>query len=471
MSIDLQQIADSFLREQGLKGRPVLAGFSGGADSCALLVTLQQLGQPLTAVHFQHGLRGENAIREEVWCRKFCEQRKISFLLRDLQVPKHKQPGETTEEAARRLRIEAWQELSDNGRVPVFLAHHADDCLEDLFLRLARGANSSGLTGLRTIRRIGKVLLCRPFLHVRKADLEGFLRSQGMDDWCHDESNLDNRFRRNAVRNRILPELRRIFRTDAGLLQARKTLLEDAELLEELAEKQLPLLTSRADWQAVPTALLPRVLRLWLQQEFLQDTPPSASLCRRLQKALQKDGSSGEIIPAGAGRLLFLDKDGLRRFETQQSVLPSRFWDWQQNRCLILPEINAFFLACTGNTVPDAPGEVIARERFNVAELPEQLQVRFWQPGDAMIPFGGKFHKKLQDLFTDAHISRDQRARIPLLLAGTSIVWLPTVRRAEFARTEHEKPEMILSYGYFSPDSNILNDRIVKKRRGRSWLL
>lgn len=454
MSIDLQQITARFLQEHGLGDRPVQVGFSGGADSCALLVTLQQLGQPLIAVHFQHGLRGETAVQEKAWCQKFCEQRKIPFIARDLQVPKQKQHGETIEEAARRLRLEAWQELSENGRIPVFLAHHADDCLEDLFLRLARGANSSGLTGLRKIRRIGDVLLCRPFLNVRKRDLEDFLRAQGIVDWCVDDSNRDNRFRRNAVRNRILPELRRIFRTDAGLLQARATLLQDAEFLEELAAKQLPQLTNRAAWQAVSPALLPRVLRLWLLQEYSEDTPPTASLCRRLQKALHKENHAGEIIPTIGGRYLFLDKDGLRRFDPQPNALTVRQWNWQRNPCLILPEINAFFMACPDHRKPEISGKVLAEERFNDAELPATLQIRFWQPGDCMIPFGGKFHKKLQDLFTDAHISRDQRSRIPLLLAGDKIIWLPTVRRAEFARTVNENNKITLRYGFFSPDSN-----------------
>ncbi len=451
MEMDLEQITACFLREQNLEDRPLLAGFSGGADSCALLVTLQQLGQTLTAVHFQHGLRGKTAVEEEDWCRKFCEQRKIPFLSRELQVPQQKKQGETIEEAARRLRLQAWLELSDNGRIPVFLAHHADDCLEDLFLRLARGANSSGLTGLRKIRRIGNVLLCRPFLNVRKSELEDFLRSQDIAEWCHDDSNLDNRFRRNAVRNLILPEFRRIFRTDAGLLQARKTLLQDAEFLEEQAENQLPRLTSRAAWQSIPAALLPRVLRLWMQQEFSEDFPPPASLCSRLRRALRKDSSAGEMIPAGGGRQLFLDKNGLRRCERQQKGTSLRQWDWQRNPCLILPESSSFFWACPNDMlIQEAPGKLLAEERFNRAEMPEKLQVRFWQPGDWMIPFGGKFHKKLQDLFTDAHIARDQRGRIPLLLAGTRIIWLPTVRRAEFARTENEKPEMTIWYGIFS---------------------
>jgi tRNA(Ile)-lysidine synthase len=447
MKIDLPQIIARFLSEQQLRDRPILVGFSGGVDSCALLLALWQLDQPLTAVHFQHGLRGKKALEEEVWCREFCQQRKIPFVSQSLHVPQQKQAGETIEEAARRLRLEAWQKLSGTGDLPVFLAHHADDCLEDIFLRLARGANSSGLTGMRSVRRIDKVLLYRPLLELRKEDLANFLRRQGVAHWCHDASNLDNQFRRNAVRNLILPEFRRIFNTDAGLLQSRQTLLEDAEFLEKLAEQQLPSLTSRAAWQALPAALLPRVLRLWLQQEFSQDIPPSANLCRRLKNALQKKQGTGEIIPAGGGRQLFLDQNGLRRWQTPSGDRKRRLWDWRREPSLILPEDDAFLMARQEHENAETPGKVLAEEHFDRSKLPDKLQVRFWQPGDLMIPFGGTFRKKLQDLFTEARIPRDQRPRIPILLADENIVWVPTVRRAEFARTNKQQATIIIAYG------------------------
>jgi tRNA(Ile)-lysidine synthase len=458
MSIDLQQIIIDFLRERNLWGRPSLVGFSGGADSCALLVALQQLDHPLTAVHFHHGLRGKKADQEAAWCREFCQQRGIPFRSQCLRVRQQKQASESIEEAARRLRLQALQKLSDDGHAPVFLAHHADDCLEDIFLRMARGANSSGLTGLRTVRRVGKVLLCRPLLKVRKADLENFLRSHGVAEWCLDNSNQDNRFRRNAVRNLLLPEFRRIFHTDSGLLQTRQTLLEDAEFLEELAQKQLPSLTSRAAWRNVPPALLPRVLRLWWRREFFQDIPPSASLCRRLQLALLKDNSSGEIIPAGRGRQLFLDKNGLRRWETRQGDPPSRQWDWRQSPCLTLPDENVFFLACAKGEKILPPGKVLAEECFDSAKMPLLLLIRFWRAGDSMTPFGGTFHKKLQDLFTEARIARDRRRHIPLLLAGSQIIWVPTVRRAEFARVTETKEKIKICFGFLQTENKNLED-------------
>ncbi|MFA6929314.1 MAG: tRNA lysidine(34) synthetase TilS [Lentisphaeria bacterium] len=447
MASDLLKITKRFLIDQQLLDRPLLLGFSGGADSMALLLTLNQLDQTLTAVHFQHGLRGKAAEAEALWCERFCAGRRIPFLCRNLQVPQQKLSGETVEEAARRLRLQAWEELCEQGQIPVFLAHHADDCLEELLLRLARGANASGLTGLREIRRIGKVLLCRPFLELRKIELEEFLLAQGIKHWCRDLSNLENRFRRNAMRNLILPELRSIFHSDAGLLQARKTLLQDAEFLEEAAEKQFPAMNSRADWQRLPPALLPRVLRLWLKQEYGEDSPPSARLCQRFRSALQK-GGAGVRIPIGRQKQLYLDQSGLRRYEVIAAPSSIYGWDWRRNPCLQLLESSTFFLAYEAESPLEAPGEVLAQEQFDLTKLPTVLQVRYWQKGDFMIPFGTNFHKKVQDLFTDAHVPREKRFRIPLLLADSDVLWLPTVRRAEYARTHLQCSTLIIQFGH-----------------------
>ena len=106
-------------------------------------------------------------------------------------------------------------------------------------------------------------------------------------------------------------------------------------------------------------------------------------------------------------------------------------------------------MACPDNWIsPEIPGKVLAEERFNYAELPATLQIRFWQPGDCMIPFGGKFHKKLQDLLW---MSIFPGSAFPDSAAAGrfSIIWFPTVRRAEFARTINDHMKITLLYGFF----------------------
>ena len=147
---------------------PFLVGFSGGADGTALLLGMHQANTGVfTAVHFHHGLRGAEADADEAWCRTFCATRSIPFISKHLDVPYNTRRGESCEEAARRLRLEAWQALSQ-GKKPILLAHHADDAIEELFLRLARGSNTSALVPLKPVRKLHGLTILRPLLSFRK---------------------------------------------------------------------------------------------------------------------------------------------------------------------------------------------------------------------------------------------------------------------------------------------------------------
>ncbi|MEI8245022.1 MAG: tRNA lysidine(34) synthetase TilS, partial [Lentisphaerota bacterium] len=137
------------------KGYKVYAGFSGGADSTALLLTLHSLAAELSielqAVHFEHGLRGQASLDDAVWCEDFCQSRQIPFTGITLDVLSFRYPGENIEAAARRLRIQQWVEmLAGQKNAVVALGHHAGDRIENLFIRLCRGSNISGLTAMRS---------------------------------------------------------------------------------------------------------------------------------------------------------------------------------------------------------------------------------------------------------------------------------------------------------------------------------
>ena len=257
--MNLQEAVHNFLQKYALLGEDVLCGFSGGADSTSLLLALsrEQLGS-LTAVHFHHGIRGAEADADAEWSRAFCEKRGIRLELIYLNVPENMLPGEATEEAARRLRLENWERLS-NGTRPVFLAHHSDDAMEELFLRLARGSNVSALVPMKPYRCLRGIALCRPLLVLRRREIEAFLLENGIDDWRIDSTNSDSHYRRNAVRNELLPLFRRIFGNDAGLLRSMENLSCDADCIEECAAHLE--LNDIGKWQALHQAVLFRAVR------------------------------------------------------------------------------------------------------------------------------------------------------------------------------------------------------------------
>jgi tRNA(Ile)-lysidine synthase len=181
-------------------------GFSGGADSTALLQALcrvrDQLGAPLKAVHFHHGLHTD----ADSWlshCREFCRQRSIPFHHRLLDIAA--QASSNTEEIARNFRYKAVADIL--GPEEIYLtAHHADDQAETVFLNLMRGSGLEGLAGIPEIRRLGKGWVARPLLNWNRSDLVGYLQRQGLE-WKQDPTNRDDTFDRNYLRNTLFPQI------------------------------------------------------------------------------------------------------------------------------------------------------------------------------------------------------------------------------------------------------------------------
>lgn len=437
------QTIKSFLLKYSLLDKPVFAGFSGGADSTALLLALHQAGAQVTAVHFNHGIRGDEADEDAQWCQDFCKTRNIPFLSQLLHVPQNTARGESCEEAARRLRIEAWLIIAGN-KAPVFLAHHADDALETLFLRLARGSNVSAIVPLKTKRTIAGVTFFRPMLNIRRQEIEDWLTSQNITDWRIDSTNSDNAYRRNAVRNKLLPLFRNIFTEDSGLIHALDVLGQDADFLDSAALDAFHALKNLKSWQALKPAILPRVFRLWLSEQGHPNTQITHQFILRLQDALSNFNGHQLSIPLDSSFTVVISQSGMAT-DTPAAWMDT-MWNWKTQPVIELP--------CAKFFASDAPAaNASAHEAFSTQDLPDSILIRHWQPGDKMIPFGSKSQKKLQDIFTDAKIPRFMRQHIPIFVANNHIIWIPTVRRAEFGRVSNDSPYNSIT---FSMNGHIL---------------
>ena len=427
----LQDAVHGFLQAHSMLRRDVLCGFSGGADSTSLLLALSR--EPLsslTAVHFQHGIRGDEAEADAEWCRAFCKARGIALEVIYLNVPANMRRGEGTEEAARRLRLGNWIRLS-GGRRPVFLAHHGDDAMEELFLRLARGSNASAIVPMKPHRLLCGIEICRPLLGLRRRDIEAWLKENNIADWRIDSTNGDNHYRRNAVRNELLPLFRNTFGNDAGLLRSMDNLSCDADFIDECASKLV--LNDISQWQALHKALLFRAVRNLLESKFKMDVPAlTHAFMERLQVELAKYRKP-VLLPLNDYVFFRLEKSGLRIVD-DVPVWGRKIWNWRNDKALELPNWHFSFV--------DEPGDGV--EAFDAAAMPDELIVRMYEEGDRMRPFGFKGKsKKLQDIFTEAKVPQEQREGWPVVLANDEIIWAPRLRRAQFAPVTSQTTSVI----------------------------
>ena len=241
------------IRRHGLcpPGARLLIGLSGGSDSVALVLLLQELAEHdrFTVValgHLNHRLR-TTAARDEEFCREFAGRVGLPLAVESIDVRSYAASQRlSVEDAARRLRYDFLHRAAESVSADrIAVGHTRDDQAETFLLKLIRGAGLTGLGGIHPRR--GKVV--RPLVDVGRGDLRAYLESRGQS-WMDDETNDDLRNPRNRIRHRVLPELDRAGGAPSAPAVARAAALvrEDGQWLDELSERRLELLLVRRDF-------------------------------------------------------------------------------------------------------------------------------------------------------------------------------------------------------------------------------
>lgn len=420
---------------------------SGGADSVALFHMLaprcRAAGISVTLLHLNHGLRPE-ADREERFVRSLATGAGLPLITRQARLSSRPSDGRSLEMAARDARMAFFREsLTEADLDAVATGHQADDVAETLLLRLARGAGTTGLSGLRPRSETSAGLLLRPLLALSGTALRAWLRERGLE-WCEDSSNRDGEIPRNFIRNTLLPQLERTWRPDlrVQLCRSADLLREDDALLEHLAASQLVALSGNGEdgrpealpVQALlrqPVALQRRILRLWL---FRNKCPLAAGLSC-VQAILSRCGEPGEWSRTLPGHTRAVCRDGTLALEAPRS------------RCAAQPPLllcgpfprtlrwgNLEIAAETDHglfTCANGIGTYPAACSLSAASLEGgRVEVRARLPGDRIAPTGMQGSKKIQDLFVDEKVPEQVRDAIPLVVCDEAVVWVPGYRVA-----------------------------------------
>jgi tRNA(Ile)-lysidine synthase len=269
---------------------PLGIGLSGGADSTALLLaSASKWPGQVVALHVHHGLQGA-ADDFEAHCQHLCQC--LAVPLRVARVDARADHGQSPEDAARRSRYAALQQLAGTSVASIALAQHADDQVETLLLALSRGAGLPGLSAMPDKWTRDGLCYYRPLLQVHGQALRDYLLKLQVT-WVEDPTNTDVQFTRNRIRATLLPALARCLpafrdtftRSAAHVAQAQT-------LLEELAAQDLlPLQASRGaqgvrlkGLQSLSPARQANVLRYWLNT--CHQTQASAAQLAELQGQL-----------------------------------------------------------------------------------------------------------------------------------------------------------------------------------------
>ena len=250
------------------KDMKIIVGLSGGADSVALLTALHRLGYTCTAAHCNFHLRGEESMRDMHHAISITQNLGIDLSIKHFDVPeRQRQTGESIEMACRSLRY-CWftRLLEDTQSAAIAIAHHSGDNIETFFLNILRGTGLTGLTGIR--HRNGTVI--RPMLDCTRLEAEQYL-ARTHTQYITDSSNLTNEYKRNRLRNIILPQIEENFPGATGAISHTMDCLKESaafynEMVEEKRRQYFNPSTSSFDLQALSAEPSARLLLFeWLR--------------------------------------------------------------------------------------------------------------------------------------------------------------------------------------------------------------
>lgn len=213
----------------------VLVGFSGGKDSVALLYALKELSSVLkidvVAFHLNHGIRGEEAKRDENFAKSFCESISVPFFSESVDVPSIASAFFLSlEESARKIRYEKFQETATReGCNKIATAHTASDNTETFLITLLRNGNSKGIPPKRSN-------IVRPLIEITTQEVIDYCKKNNLD-FVYDSTNGDDEYTRNFLRNKIIPELKKIQPSlDYAVLKSSEILRTHEDFAESFAK-------------------------------------------------------------------------------------------------------------------------------------------------------------------------------------------------------------------------------------------
>lgn len=215
-------------------GGDVLIALSGGADSTALLLGLNEIKDKLkinlSAIHINHNIRGAEAERDQKFCVSLCQKLGVPLIVESIDVPKIAEiNNESLELAARNVRYNAFEK---HCKKFIVTAHTADDNCETVIYNLARGTGTKGFCGIPAVRQN----ILRPLIFCTRNDILDYLKNKGQD-YVTDSTNLSNDYTRNKIRHNIVIPLKDI---NPSLLDAvsKSSVVaeEDIDFLEKYAQ-------------------------------------------------------------------------------------------------------------------------------------------------------------------------------------------------------------------------------------------
>ncbi len=423
---------------QKLADRPgaktVLLALSGGADSTALLHVLsrqaQREGFSVVTAHVHHGIRGAEADRDAAFCRSLAERYGWEHLTHSADVPAlAREHGRSLGLEAREVRYAFFRRVMEERGIEILAtAHHADDNLETVLFRMARGTGLHGLCGIPSSRAFGNGVLVRPLLGYSRRDILNFCAREGLE-FVTDSTNLSPDCSRNRLRLDVVPRLEgefpdlqeRVYRMTRSLTLDQDYLTGEAErfVSEHLSDGGISAEALRSAHPAIRRRALSMLLPGTLEATHLEAVD-----------ALLEKGESGSSISLPGDTSACLQGDVLRvvpDLRLSNGFEPFDFAIGSHSLCdgRLTVCIKPYEKTEMTENVHGEYTSVCIIKKDALDGTGEKLFFRPRRAGDALLRNGVR--REVRRLYRESGVPVAIRDALPLFCMGDRILWAPFV--------------------------------------------
>ncbi|MGN0331439.1 MAG: tRNA lysidine(34) synthetase TilS [Lachnospiraceae bacterium] len=446
----MYQRVKAYIREQKMlkSGDRVIAGVSGGADSICLLFILlelkKELGFELMAVHVHHGLRGSSADADEEYVKKVCRDQKVRLFVFHEDVAVYaKNHHLTPEEAGREVRRKIFMKVLEEQRATcIALAHHQNDNAETFLWNLCRG---SGLKGLRGILPKNGVWI-RPLLCLTRKEIESYLEKRGIS-YCTDETNLEDHYTRNRIRNHVIPYLEENVncQTVSHITESMRQLESIGRYIEKEVEhyeaKCIDIrggkeyILNKTKFDKIPEELKPYVIYHVICSVSGKQKDITSAHVRITEDLLSKQVGKKTDLPYDTEVLRCYEGLSFRK-KTKEPDQKIKTEEEQANRLFDLRILEK----CTeSKTFP----ENTYTKWFDYDIIKNTVKIRHRMPGDYIVIDKNGRTQKLKQYFINEKIPRNMRDSIWLVADGQEILWIVGYRQSQAYQIHHDTKRIL----------------------------
>ncbi|WP_294985353.1 tRNA lysidine(34) synthetase TilS [uncultured Fenollaria sp.] len=411
----------NFIEENNLieKGDSIVSAVSGGSDSVFMLEMLLAIKSDyelnIIVCHVNHGLRGAEAQRDEDFVKKLAEKNGLIYEVEHIDMAGYaKEHSLTCEEAGRKLRYLFFEEIKEKYKADkVAIAHNENDVAETIFLNIFRG---TGLDGLESIP-LRRDFYIRPILCFEKSEILDFLKENNIH-YVDDSTNFTNDYKRNMIRNEIIPFIKKNFNENIVSSMSRLASIakENNLYLEDIInDKYIDIVKDntidREGFNELNHYEKTLVLRKFLRDNLNYLNNISKDNIEDMIKLISLDSGKKYDIDGKHYLVNDFDKTIFKKLDINE-LSEEISLDFKLDKVYNIYGSKFKFVLSD---------KILSKKYLDYDLLTGKLSLRNRRSGDRFNPFGMKGTKKIKDYFVDKKVSSDDRSKVLFLMNGDEI--------------------------------------------------